>query len=30
MDLTSLDDAVSDGREVSAIRKVARETRTTP
>jgi hypothetical protein len=29
MNLTSPDDAVSDGRELSGIRKVARETLTT-
>jgi hypothetical protein len=30
MDLTSSDEAVADGRELSTIRKVARETLTTP
>jgi hypothetical protein len=30
MDLTSSDEAVSDGRELSGIRKVARRTLTTP
>jgi hypothetical protein len=30
MDLTFSDEAVCDGRELSAIRKVARETLTTP